>query len=663
MFALILRPFGQKHDRVTQAVIDFDRVQAELIEPALRAAGLTWGSSGDSSPDNQDEARLDALLSADLILADVSFESASVFYELGLAHALRDKRTLLMGARSASRRIFDLTQRVCTYEATDPSAALPELTAMLRASMQSDAVDSPVYALIPGLQPPRPPAVPEGFGAEVVRALAQRDAGHLRLLSQEARRFNWRVAALGQLGTAQRGAGDLEGARETLEHLLSLQPTDTDAALSLGTIYQRLRDYRRSDELIQRTLTSLDEGSEARTEALALLGRSAKASWLDDWQSCPEPERRTRALASVHLRHAYDHYLQAFKSDLNRYYPGLLALSLGWITLDLAQSLPEVWADLFDDDAQAELRQTILKKEVDSLIVGVGFTLGSAAERPMSFGVWGELARAEFELLVSNRPNRVAERFRQALGKGEPYVADAALSQIRIYEALAVRPDHVRAALDVLQQASSSQPPLGPAHPALWMPRATRALLFVGHGIDEPGRASPRFPRSGEAAAQAAIRDAVAQTVRQEPQAVLGIAGASSGGDILFHEVCASLGVESLVCLAVPAPDYERFGVIGAGAEWESRFREVLARHRSRVLAQSTALPHWLRRQAPYEFWGRDAAWRYHTAAAIGHITVIALWDGKAGATADLVGTARAQGAEIIVLDTVQLFGASAAAV
>ena len=69
---------------------------------------------------------------------------------------------------------------------------------------------------------------------------------------------------------------------------------------------------------------------------------------------------------------------------------------------------------------------------------------------------------------------------RQALGKGEPYVADAALSQIRIYEALAVRPDHVRAALDVLQQASSSQPPLGPAHPALWMPRATRALLFVG---------------------------------------------------------------------------------------------------------------------------------------------------------------------------------------
>ena len=38
--------------------------------------------------------------------------------------------------------------------------------------------------------------------------------------------------------------------------------------------------------------------------------------------------------------------------------------------------------------------------------------------------------------------------------------------------------------------------------------------------------------------------------------------------------------------------------------------------------------------QRALRFWDRDTMWRYHTAAAIGDITVIALWDGKEGAAA-----------------------------
>ena len=48
--------------------------------------------------------------------------------------------------------------------------------------------------------------------------------------------------------------------------------------------------------------------------------------------------------------------------------------------------------------------------------------------------------------------------------------------------------------------------------------------------------------------------------------------------------------------------------------------------------------------------------WRYHTAAAIGEITVIALSDGQAGAAADMVRTARERGAKVVVLDVVGLF-------
>jgi hypothetical protein len=136
----------------------------------------------------------------------------------------------------------------------------------------------------------------------------------------------------------------------------------------------------------------------------------------------------------------------------------------------------------------------------------------------------------------------------------------------------------------------------------------------------------------------------------------VGVAGASSGGDILFHEVCESLSIAIKVCLAVPATEYARWGVAEAGAQWDERFRDLIARHPYEVLSQSSELPGWLRLNPPYDFWGRDTMWRYHTAASVGDITVIALWDGKEGAAAGLVRMAKERGARVVVLDAERLF-------
>lgn len=70
----------------------------------------------------------------------------------------------------------------------------------------------------------------------------------------------------------------------------------------------------------------------------------------------------------------------------------------------------------------------------------------------------------------------------------------------------------------------------------------------------------------------------------------------------------------------------------------------------------------WLRPNARYDFWGRDTLWRYYTAAAVGEITVIALWDGKDGAAADLVRMAKERGAKVVVLDAARLFAGAEAA-
>ena len=88
MHAFIIRPFGTKNG------IDFDRVEKELIRPALEKLKLSGGTTGEFI--QQGNIRTDMfeqLLIADLVVADISIHNANAFYELGIRHAFRDKRT------------------------------------------------------------------------------------------------------------------------------------------------------------------------------------------------------------------------------------------------------------------------------------------------------------------------------------------------------------------------------------------------------------------------------------------------------------------------------------------------------------------------------------------------------------------------------------------
>jgi hypothetical protein len=91
MHAFIIRPFG------TQKDIDFDGVERQLISPALERLDITGRTTIEIL--KQANIHIDMfqrLLTADLVIADLSIHNANVFYELGIRHALRDKRTLLL---------------------------------------------------------------------------------------------------------------------------------------------------------------------------------------------------------------------------------------------------------------------------------------------------------------------------------------------------------------------------------------------------------------------------------------------------------------------------------------------------------------------------------------------------------------------------------------
>jgi len=94
--AFIVRPFGKKKEGAGRRM-DFEQVQAFLIDPALKAVGLGGGTTGEIiEAGNIREAMFGLILEADIVICDMTIHNANVFYELGIRHALRKKRSVLI---------------------------------------------------------------------------------------------------------------------------------------------------------------------------------------------------------------------------------------------------------------------------------------------------------------------------------------------------------------------------------------------------------------------------------------------------------------------------------------------------------------------------------------------------------------------------------------
>jgi hypothetical protein len=146
--ALVIRGFGQR------AGIDFERVHEELVGPALAEVGIDDGGAGEMV--QAGNVRVDVLrelCEADVVVADVSVHDANVFYALGIRHAVRPGSTVLICAR-IDEIPFDLgSDRYLRYDPDSPGGSLPQLVQVLRETLATERVDSPVHGLLPGIVP------------------------------------------------------------------------------------------------------------------------------------------------------------------------------------------------------------------------------------------------------------------------------------------------------------------------------------------------------------------------------------------------------------------------------------------------------------------------------------------------------------------------------
>jgi hypothetical protein len=666
MRAFIIRPFGPRRG------IDFDEVERDLIGPALDNIGAEGRTTGEIL--EAGNIRIDMfqqLLIADIVVADITTNNPNAFYELGIRHALQAKRTFLIRAKLPRPQTaeewkevdvpFDLkTDRYFEYDPGNPAASRQKLTEALRETAASNRQDSPVFLSLPNLKSQSKESfipVPLGFGEEVQHAEKDKDARKLTLLGLETEGFPWESTGLRNVGRALLLIKRYGAAKTAWESLRKLDDYDLEANTALGNIYQRLDDLISSNQALDRALHSATSPSDL-AEIHGQLGRNKKDLWTHSWSTAPSTEEKARnAIDSPLLLEAYAQYLDAYRLDLNSYYPGLNTLFLAVIVLELASRYPDVWSAPFADDATANVKLAEIKRKRDQIAQALQLRFDNA-DAPVQEGakqdMWFLSSAGDLNLLAQPpNPRRASYFYKKAAAVGGDFVLDSARRQLVMLTHIGVLNAQIEEVLKAFPPESA----------VATNQRIDRVLLFTGHRIDSPNRAKPRFPADKENIAREAIRSAVAQEKELTSGSILGIAGGANGGDILFLEVCDDLGIKTEMLLALPENQFIEASVDNENKSWLRRFHAQVERHpNTPVLGDSAELPKWLQFKRGYDIWQRNNLWLLSEALCLvpKNLTVIGLWDGEAGdgpgGTEHMVSLARDRGARFIRLDTTKLF-------
>ena len=95
--------------------------------------------------------------------------------------------------------------------------------------------------------------------------------------------------------------------------------------------------------------------------------------------------------------------------------------------------------------------------------------------------------------------------------------------------------------------------------------------------------------------------------MNEEDGVSFGIAGGACGSDILFHEVCESLGIPTRLFLALPEAQFQVESVNRGGPVWVDAVPDSFANVcRRACLADSKELPRWLAGKKDYDIWQRN---------------------------------------------------------
>lgn len=612
----VVMPFGVKEvQSVTLAAngvpekpainISFDEVYDLLIKPALTKAGC-MPFRADKEPGAGD-IRTDMyfeLVTADVILADISILNANVFYELGVRHGVAPRGVLMIHGGWTRRpfdvapdRTFDYDGKLFVSRQEERDKAWQEriatetdkLATTLRSALDVDeqTIGSPVYKELAGLVPVDwsniQTARAKYFGEVFVDWKERVEVaklnglpGDVLTLADDAPTRFHRRHLLWEAAFALIGMQRFNVAQSVLEELLSLDPQSLKAQTQLGVVLAQLGKMHEAKVHMMRVAERYAED----TEAQGILGGVYKALWQLEWKDLETlEERQQQAIAtSGYIASAIRSYDLAIRKDFN-YYNGINVIS----SLKLLEHLK---------NATGEEPVDVEVNDPETLISVVRFTgqnaLHDADPDDAQQGVWAAATLGELEL-VAGDAEKARKLYRGAANRPETtyFQVNSMLRQIYLFESLGFLPEAVAAVKKVLEQRRSIlEQRAGELKEST--PRFEKVLISSGHMIDQPERPEERFPQHKEGV----VRERLAAQLEKWNVGLsdLAICGGARGSDILFAELCAERGAEVWLFLALPENAFLERSVRLPNSDWEQRYFALRERENVKLFLQGDRL-------------------------------------------------------------------------
>ncbi len=629
--AFVVMPFGKK--KAPDGIeIDFDAVYADLLAPAIAAAGLApHRADADRRGGSIHLDMFQDLLLAEFVVADLTLDNPNVWYEIGVRHALRSGGTVLTYALR-DRLPFDIAgQRMQRYTLKDgrldPDRVAAErnsLTEAVRATLDAwqGRRASPVYQQLPFLREPDWKTLKIGDITEYWQALERWQSrinvakrkqrpGDILVLAEETPNSILEFEALRAAADALLKLQRPRYALKILEQARKLDPDDVRARQLEGMALGRAQRFAEAREALRRLAEDHKDG-----ETLGILARTWKDEWNQIWNA--HAQRKTDPLTaardtSAMLQSAASAYVDAFRLAPADYYPGINALTLG-----------RLWEHVTGRKSKLPL---------DLVADGVRWTVGVATERDKDY--WSLVSRAELAL-VEDRKDDATDDYTEAaalaVDNRDRFALDSSSQQVDFLGTLGFRSNIAAEAAQVIDRAEKQLDALLGARIA----QPANVVVFSGHMIDNPanrgiGKARPpRFPPEKIDAAAAGIRKALDRIGAGAGD--LGLCGGASGGDLLFAEACLDRGMRLELRLARDEPEFLAESVTFADPDhrWEQSFARVKDNPATTVFIMPEELGPSPEGVSVHD---RCNRWMLYTALSQGllKISFVTLWDGEPG--------------------------------
>lgn len=247
----VVMGFGEKLDLATQRKLNLDASYFNLIKPTVEEAGLECVRADEiQHSGNINVPMYERILTADLVIADLSTSNVNAFYELGVRHGLRPYTTIII-AEEQFNFPFDIAQiAVRKYKHLGDDIGVSEakrfradLKAAIDAILGQPKDDSPVYIFLNRLRRLRLPD-DMNFGGELAAAVEAEAAGKVDAVAAGVKAEPAGNGAEAAAGNGKEPAADAKAAGD------AAADAKTAAELTHRALMQQVADAKKRNDFI-----------------------------------------------------------------------------------------------------------------------------------------------------------------------------------------------------------------------------------------------------------------------------------------------------------------------------------------------------------------------------------------------------------------------------